>query len=180
MARVKQFLRLTALLACTAFYPVGTGWAAEHAAHCTPQHAAALPPVLAPWATPSPVSAATQPDGLNAALLTVGKAAQVTLHPTTDIQYSIRPEAPGGKVSSGGLLAFDTPDAGTYRVMLSGRAWLDVVAHGTVTDSTHHQHGPDCSGIGKMVDFTLPAGRQTIQISGSSTPTLEVMVIKVQ
>ncbi|MGO3518618.1 MAG: hypothetical protein ACTINM_09050 [Acetobacter cibinongensis] len=180
MARVKQFLRLTALFACAGFYPVGTGWAAEHTAQCTQHPAPALPPTLAPWTSPTPVSAAPQPDGLNVALLTVGKAAQVTLHPTTDIQYSVRPEAPGGKVSSGRLLAFDTPDAGTYRVMLSGRAWLDVITQGKVTDSTHHQHGPACSGIGKMVDFTLPAGRQTIQISGSGTPALEVMVIKVQ
>ncbi|NHN88368.1 hypothetical protein GOB81_06960 [Acetobacter sp. LMG 1627] len=138
-----------------------------------------LPEGLRGWSSPVEMRAATEVSGLESAVLTPGKAARVTLRRTAEITYALRPAEPGGKVSSGGMIAFDAPVAGTYRVMLNVRAWLDVVHDGKALDAVHHQHGPACSTIGKMVDFPLPAGRSVIQLSGSGKPVSEVMVVPV-
>jgi hypothetical protein len=43
-----------------------------------------------------------------------------------------------------------------------------------------HGHGPDCSGIRKIVWFDLPAGRHIIQIAGSQARTIKVMAADAQ
>ncbi|MDT8872835.1 hypothetical protein RAA17_21465 [Komagataeibacter rhaeticus] len=63
--------------------------------------------------------------------------------------------------------------------MLGAKAWLEVVRGGETTESVHHQHGPACSGIGKMVDFQLPAGRSVIELSAAGSPEIEIMVVAV-
>lgn len=145
-------------------------------AHCTPGKPA-LPDDLRAWASPTHFEAAGTVSALDHAVLPPGQAVLVALRPTPDVSYALRPDEPGGTVSSGGMVAFDVPKAGTYRVMLSARAWLDIVRDGAAIGSTHHEHGPACSGIGKMVDFPLPAGRSVIQLSGSSQPEIEIMVV---
>lgn len=183
MARLKrQFFGVFGVLGVSAATLSGA-WAAAPAAMDMHQHCEAgktvLPPGLEGWATPVDMTAAATVAGLDAAVLTPGKAARVTLRRTPEMAYALRPAEPGGKVSSGGMLAFDAPVAGTYRVMLNVRAWLDVVRAGKPLDSVHHQHGPACSGIGKTVDFVFPAGRTVIQLSGSGKPVSEVMVVPV-
>lgn len=138
-----------------------------------------LPAELQGWASPAKGTALADTTDLNAAVLTPAKALRATLHHTGDVTYALRPSEPGGKVSWGGMVAFDAPAAGTYRVIVGVRAWLDVVHGGKALDSVHHQHGPACSGIGKMVDFSLPAGRSIIQLSGSGKPEAEIMVVSV-
>lgn len=138
-----------------------------------------LPAELQGWTSPTTGTALANTTDLNAVVLTPGKAFRAALHHTGDVTYALRPNEPGGKVSWGGMVAFDAPAAGTYRVMLGVRAWLDVVHDGKALDSVHHQHGPACSGIGKMVDFSLPAGRSVIQLSGSGKPEAEIMVISI-
>ncbi|GBR07317.1 hypothetical protein GLI01_34490 [Gluconacetobacter liquefaciens] len=147
-------------------------------ANCTPGKPA-LPDDLRAWTSPTHFEAAGTVSALDHAVLPPGQAALVALRPTPDVSYALRPDEPGGTVSSGGMVAFDAPKAGTYRVMLNARAWLDVVRDGTAIASTHHEHGPACSGIGKMVDFPLPAGRSVIQLSGSGQPEIEIMVMPV-
>ncbi|MFW7268003.1 hypothetical protein ACMAUO_08510 [Gluconacetobacter sp. Hr-1-5] len=138
-----------------------------------------LPDDLRAWASPTHFEAAGTVSALDHAVLPPGQAVLVALRPTPDVSYALRPDEPGGTVSSGGMVAFDAPKAGTYRVMLNARAWLDVVRDGAAIGSTHHEHGPACSGIGKMVDFPLPAGRAVIQLSGSGKPEIEIMVVPV-
>lgn len=153
---------------------------AEHGGHgmqnC-PKEAAPLPDALKGWAAPTPVTAAATTDELDGVKLTAGKAMAAQLRSTADMHYAMRPEQPGGKVSSGGMFAFDVPAAGTYRVMLGSRAWLDVVQGGKTILSSSHNRGPACSGIGKMVDFPLAAGRAVIEVSGSGKPDMTLMVI---
>jgi hypothetical protein len=45
--------------------------------------------------------------------------------------------------------------------------------------SIAHGHGPDCSGIRKMVDFRLEAGSYVLQIVGNGAPTVRVLVASV-
>ena len=129
---------------------------------------------LAPWAAPTALTASGDPGRL--APLAIGQAANLTLLPTPAVKYALRPEKPGGSVSYGGLIVISAPQAGIYRVALSSGAWIDVLKGGKALTSVAHGHGPDCTGVRKMVDFALQPGQYTIQIAASGTPAIKVLV----
>lgn len=78
----------------------------------------------------------------------------------------------------GGTLTLTVTAAGTYRIALGGRAWIDLVQSGTPLVSSAHGHGPACSGIHKIVDFRLEPGSYAVQLSGSVEDTVTLMVAK--
>lgn len=134
---------------------------------------------LSSWPQQTPLAATGTMPGLPSATLVVGKAALVTLLPTPQVKYPLRPEKPGGSVSYGGLLGFDVAEAGTYRVALGTGAWIDVVGDdGKAIASTGHGHGPDCTGIRKVVDFPLAPGSHTLQIAASASPEIGLLVVR--
>lgn len=137
----------------------------------------ALASDLAAWGQQSPAVAAKTKRGLKAAVLAVGKAVRADLAPTGDVKYVLRPEKPGGPGSYGGLFALDIVEAGDYRVALGAGAWIDMVRDGKAVESVGHAHGPDCSGIRKMVDFALTPGRYILQIAASGEPGIGVLVV---
>ncbi|MDR3513526.1 MAG: homogentisate 1,2-dioxygenase [Caulobacteraceae bacterium] len=139
---------------------------------------ASLLPALAGWPHKAAVAGATSAAGLSNARLTVGEAARVSLHPTPEVAYPLQPEKPGGSVSHGGLVEFSVAAAGDYQVALSSGAWIDVVAKGQAVVSTAHGHGPACSTIRKMVDFSLQPGRYVLQISANADPDLGLMIVR--
>lgn len=143
-----------------------------------------LPPELAAWTSRKPLLAARDTRSLSGARIDPGKAIEGGLRPTSEMRYAQRPEKPGGSVSFGGLYTFSVADAGSYRVALGAAAWVDVVkagakaGNGAVMTSTAHGHGPDCSGIRKMVDFTLQPGTYLLQISGNAMDRLPLLVTR--
>lgn len=151
---------------------------ADHAACAAP---AALPADLEGWsAAHRPLKAAVKAGGAAKALLVPGVAFDVALAPTARVEYAIEPGKPGGSVSFGGLFAFDIARAGRYRVAQNGRSWVDVIVAGKTLDSAAHGHGPDCSGVTKMVEYDLPAGRHLLQIAANGEAALTVMVAPVR
>lgn len=177
--------RFSLLLAC--LFPVAIGAApamaqhqhsmekpAESAPACTAP--AELPAWASSWAEPVPIAAAAKEKALRTAELSPGKAATVTLLPTPKIAYPLRPEKPGGTVSYGGLLRFKVAEEGVWRVALGAAAWIDVVKDGKAQRSVAHGHGPDCSGIRKMVDYRLTPGTYTLQLAANGTDSLIAMV----
>ncbi|HEX7822094.1 MAG TPA: homogentisate 1,2-dioxygenase [Sphingobium sp.] len=138
----------------------------------------ALPAELAGWSVRVPVKAAGGKAGLRMATLTVGQAVDAALIQTSGVRYVLRPEKPGGSVSYGGLFGFSVRQAATYRVALGAGAWIDVVKGGKSVASTAHGHGPDCTGIRKMVDFPLTLGRYVLQLAANGTDVLPVMVAR--
>lgn len=151
-----------------------------HAQEAIPACAAPVAPggILAPWSTPMPITAAANVAQLGTATLAIGQAARVTLRPTPDVRYAIQPEKPGGSVSHGGLIGFAVPADGAYRIALATPAWIDVVGDGNPMVSTAHGHGPACSGIRKMVDFTLARGAYVLQISANGDPQTSVLIVR--
>ena len=143
-------------------------------AECTAP--AELSPSLAGWTTPSPLKAASNEEDLADSTLALGQSVDLTLLPTPDVQYPKRPEQPGGSVSYGGVVGFTVEKPGTYRVALQTAAWIDVVHDGAAATSVAHGHGPDCSGIHKMVDFALEPGSYVLQIAGNGEPVMRVLV----
>nr|WP_240334383.1 hypothetical protein [Sphingobium estronivorans] len=149
----------------------------EHAkAPCATQ--ADLPAPLAAWNKPVPLRAAADRKAAGRAVLTPGQAVAMALLPTPKIAYPLRPAKPGGTVSYGGLASFTVQQAGTWRVALGSGAWVDVVKDGKAADSIAHGHGPDCSGIRKMVDYALQPGNYTLQVAANGEDRLTLLVTR--
>lgn len=135
-----------------------------------------LPQQLAGWSSRRPLVAAGEASELRAATLEIGSAVDAALKPTADVRYVTRPEKPGGSVSYGGLFHFVVPRAGTYTVALGSGAWIDVLKGKTALRSITHGHGPECSGIRKMVGFKLTPGRYTLQLAANGDAALPLMI----
>jgi len=138
--------------------------------------AAAQPACPTPASAGEAMKAATASPELEAARLTLDKAATVTLHPGNDVRFVIAPEKPGSAGSYGGMVSLDVREAGTYQVALSAGAWLDMVQDGSAVTFAGHEHGAECSGLRKMVSFPLKPGRHVIQLSGNKDDTIQVVV----
>lgn len=139
---------------------------------------ATLPSELSGWTSRKPITVAAEASTLGAATLAIGQAADATLQSTKVVRYITRPERPGGSVSYGGIARLDIDQAGIYRVALSTAAWIDMLRGKSAVTSTAHGHGPDCSGIRKMVDFALEPGRYTLQVAANGAPALALMVVR--
>jgi hypothetical protein len=138
-----------------------------------------LPPELSAWSMLAYHDAAASAATLAAARLTVGETARVSLVHTPAVSYPLRPEKPGASDSYGGLLQLVVPARGTYRLVLGSRAWIDLVAPGgTPVPSAAHSMGPACTGIRKMVDFTLSPGSYVVQLSGNAEPATSVLALR--
>ncbi|TWB68045.1 hypothetical protein FBZ87_11288 [Nitrospirillum amazonense] len=125
-----------------------------------------------------PVTAATAPGVAPA--LTPGTPARVTLVTKEGVTLAVTPPKPAGEKTYAGTVAFTVPAAGPYRIAIDGAAWIDVVADGKSLDSTSHKHGPNCSGIHKVVDFGLAAGTYRLQLSNSPAAAVTVLVVPPQ
>lgn len=137
-----------------------------------------LPPELAAWPDRTAQAAAADASDLPAARITIGKAVDAGLRPTPEVRYALRPEKPGGSVSFGGLYALTVEQAGHYRIALGSAAWIDLAQEGKALVSTAHGHGPDCTGIRKMVDFSLAPGRYLLQVSANAAPDMPLLVTR--
>jgi hypothetical protein len=137
-----------------------------------------LPAGLGGWAGRTPLTAAAVSADLPKAALKIGQGVDAKLPPTPQVKFELRPEKPGGTVSNGGMFSLDIGQAGTYQVVLSTGAWIDLVRDGKALVSTAHGHGPDCSTMRKLVSFPLQPGRHLIQISANAGPALAIMVAR--
>ncbi|WP_235829496.1 hypothetical protein [Croceicoccus estronivorus] len=133
---------------------------------------------LASWADPVPLAAENSEGRTGRARLAIGQAAHLTLLKTPEVRYPLRPEKPGESGSFGGLVRLDVRKAGTYRVALGSAAWIDLVRGRQAVTSIVHGHGPDCTGIRKIVDFPLTPGRYTLQIAATDEPQMTVLVVR--
>lgn len=173
MADMKPLLLAVSLLVAA---PALAEAPAPSAPQCTGAPAS-LPAGMEGWSSPRPIKGGTALG--NATVLIPGTAADAALLPTPSVHYPVRPEQPGGSVSHGGLFRFTVVEAGRYRIALGGPAWIDLVSDGKTIASVAHGHGPECSGIRKMVDFDLKPGIYLVQIAGSGTPSLVLMASRV-
>lgn len=109
-------------------------------------------------------------------MLKPGSAFDVTLHPDGEVSYLTLPTGAGEPASYGGLARFHVERGGAYVVGQGGFAWVDVVRDGKALSTVAFGHGPACTGIRKVVTFDLVPGDYVLEVSGSSTPILRVIV----
>jgi len=130
---------------------------------------------LAPWTAPTAMTSAMRVAQAAEAPVRPGQAIDLGLHPIAAVRYPAAAEKVGGQ---GGLVEVTIEAAGTYAVALGSAAWVDVIVDGKPIPSTAHGHGELCTGIRKIVEFPLPAGRHVIALSGSAEPRIRLLVVR--
>lgn len=136
-------------------------------------------PAAAPFAGfehPSPVAAARARRDNPLPLVRLNQPARVALAPTRAILLETPSEHAAAPASHGGLLELRVPLSGTYRFALDGHAWLDLSRGGKLVAPAAHGHGPACGPVRKIVDFALPAGTYTVQLSDAASAAITLMV----
>lgn len=124
------------------------------------------------WTQSGQAKAGTQ--GRGAPALILGKPLTAELTPADYVQFVVAP-GKGAKDGFGGLFSVSLKTAARVGIALSGPAWVDVVTGATPIASVDHGHGPDCSGIRKIVWFDLPAGRHLVQVAGAKDRSIRIM-----
>ena len=110
--------------------------------------------------------------------LAAGAYSEVALAPAEAVHFSPPLNRAPEAGSRGGVYALNIKKDGSYRFAISPGAWIDVIgSKGQRLTSAAHTHGPACSGIGKIVDYVLPAGDYVVQFSATKAARLKVMLI---
>ena len=136
---------------------------------------AAPVPLAEPWTSwTQSGQARAGAQALGAPALILGKPVVATLTPIVHVQFAA-PPAKGAAEGFGGVFTLSLKQAARVGIGLSGPAWVDVVTGTTPVASVDHGHGPDCSGIRKIVWFDLSAGRHLVQVAGSKNAEIRVM-----
>jgi hypothetical protein len=130
-----------------------------------------------PLCTNAPVPGFVPGQARLSQVLTVGRAVELALKPADDVAFPLALARPAQAGTQGGVFPLEIKAAGTFRLLLSGKAWVDLVRDGAAVVSTEHSHGAPCSGVAKIVAFKLEPGRYQLQVSEAETRTI---VVKVQ
>jgi hypothetical protein len=128
------------------------------------------------WDGAQPITAVRAVSGVP--VVRPGGPVMVQLIDATKVRFAVplgKPIADGDK---GGLIILKIREAGHYRIALQHKAWIDVMRDGKVVASAAHAHGAPCSGIAKQVDFALPRGVYTLQLSAAADETTGLQVTK--
>ncbi|WP_150292383.1 hypothetical protein [Sphingobium estronivorans] len=146
------------------------------AVQAAPTPCADAPRLAEPWTSWTQNGAAVAGGTASTApRLILGKPVTANLRPGAQVQFAVPP----GKMvpkSYAGLFTLAVKDAARIGIALSESAWVDVATGSTALPSVDHGHGPDCSGIGKIVWFDLPSGLHTVQVAGAPRSTIRIMV----
>jgi len=129
------------------------------------------------WQSARPVTSATAADRLGGATFRIGEAIDLELHPDGEVAYATLPQGAGEAESFGGLASFRIEAAGRYSVGMSAAAWVDVSSDGQPTPAAAFGPGPRGSPVRKFVSFDLTPGNYILEISGSETSDVRVMVV---
>ncbi len=106
-------------------------------------------------------------------------AARTTLplHRFESLRFEIAPERKPDPFKYGGMVPIEVKTPGRLVVALGAGAWIDLVRDGKFLKSVAHGHGPDCSGIRKMVEYDVEPGRYLLQISSAPAASIDAMAI---
>ena len=107
-----------------------------------------------------------------------GTAYDLTLVPLAQAGLPQPPEhKPKMGGSTAGYVRFAAPaTAGPYQVAVSQAAWIDIVQDGRYVKPSAFSGATDCPGVRKSIRFDLAPGPFLIQISGTTAPSLAMLV----
>jgi hypothetical protein len=78
-----------------------------------------LPRGLERWVDRVPLTASADEAGARAITVAIGHGVDLTLHPAAGLHYAMAPKMADEPAEYGGMLHFDVPETGIYRVALS-------------------------------------------------------------
>ena len=109
--------------------------------------------------------------------LPLGAAAHLALTPFAQAKLDRPPErAPSDPQSFAGLVHLPAPpNAGVYKVTISGEGWLDLIQADGFAKPIAFSGAVGCDGVRKSVKFRLE-GAATLQVTGAKTPDMSVIV----
>lgn len=128
------------------------------------------------WDKAEPITAVRAVSGVP--VLRPGGPVMARLIDAAKVRFAVPLGKPVAEGDKGGLIILKIRQVGTYRIALQHKAWIDVMRDGKPIESTAHAHGAPCSGIAKMVDFVLPRGVYTLQLSAAADETIGVQVTR--
>lgn len=118
--------------------------------------------------------------GATLAAIPPGKAIEVALLPLAQVTFPGKPTRtpkPDDDQTFGGVVhVAGTPAATHYQVTISDHGWVDVVQNGAPLEATGHTGSHDCKGIRKSVRFEVAPGPFSIQVSGTRSPSIRVVI----
>lgn len=114
----------------------------------------------------------------NATRIGLGKRYTLTLLPHSSVAFAATPEKDrGGEDRFSGLLSFEIPEDGLYRISASSGVWIDAVVNGTPIKSAGFEMQTKCTTVFKSVAFQLSGGNATIlQFNGNRDATVDIAI----
>jgi len=161
-------MRVTACLLALCLLPAPAH--AEPSAMCKD-----APPPPEPWTSwMQSGNAIAGGEAASAPRLILGKPLAATLRPVAQVQFAATP-GKGDAKSYGGLFTLALKAPARIGIGLSGPGWVDIVTGSVPQPSADHGHGPECSGIRKIVWFDLQPGLHTVQIADAPGREIRIM-----
>lgn len=138
-----------------------------------------LPPDLVDWARGSSGKTIyAYGDARAADWVPLGAARTgLLLHKYESLKYWVAPDRTPDDHKFGGMIPVEVKRAGRLVVALDAGAWIDLVREGVKVKSVVHGHGPECSGIRKMVEFDVKPGRYLLQIVNAPAVSIRAMAV---
>jgi hypothetical protein len=125
----------------------------------------------------SPITAAK--DGRSPPRIATGRAYRVELAPAAQVVFPTSPgkaSPPEGNYS--GVLSFNAPVSGNYRVAVDLAMWIDVVADSRLLPASDYEGQHSCDAPRKIVQFALEAKKPLIlQLSGASEAVVRIAIV---
>jgi hypothetical protein len=108
-------------------------------------------------------------DAASAPQLQPDRLYQLQLAAAGQVALALPPgKKPASDSSYAGLARVSLQQPGSYRISLDQPAWIDLVTNGKMIDSAAFQGRPGCLAPHKIVEYSLPAGRELLlQLSGA-------------
>ncbi len=118
--------------------------------------------------------------GADAGALEPGEHYSLRLAPQSEVKFAMTPTRSARSASPrAGVFRFRIPETGRYRVSLSTRHWIDVVAGSANIDSADHQGRSGCERVHKIVEFELTVGVEyTLQLSGQDDAVVDLTITR--
>jgi hypothetical protein len=117
----------------------------------------------------APQAIAAGHDAASAPRLEPNRLYQLQLGAADQVTLALPPgKKPASEGSYAGLAHLSLQQPGSYRVSVDQSLWIDIVADGKMIDSADFQGRAGCLAPHKIVQYSLPAGRELLlQLSGA-------------
>lgn len=76
-----------------------------------------------------------------------------------------------------GIAAIDVAEAGTLRLLVSNRTFVDLVRDGRALELAGAPGHADCPGARKTLSFAVTPGRYLVQLSGSAEKDVTIAIL---